>query len=97
MAQNTTVSLAARAWTQLTNADVSAIRIQNASGYLLKVKATAGATPPTDDLGAIWIEPFRIIATDLTLAQLFPGVSGANRVYAYQDGPNAINVSFSHA
>ena len=93
MPQNTTVAVPARTWTQLTNADVSAIRVQNLNGYPIKIMGTVGAVAPTSDAGALVLAAGQAIAADLTLAQLFPGVSGANRVYAFSDAPALVSVS----
>lgn len=93
MPQNATVAVPAGTWTQLTNADVSALRVQNLNGYAIELKATVGATAPTNDAGAIVLAAWQAIAADLTLAQLFPGVSGANRVYAFSDAPALVSVS----
>ena len=93
MPRNTTVAVPARTWTQLTNADVSAIRVQNLNGYPIKIMGTVGAVAPTTDAGALVLAAGQAIAADLTLAQLFPGVSGANRVYAFSDAPALVSVS----
>ena len=93
MPQNATVTVPAGTWTQITNANVTALRVQNLNGFPIKIKATAGAVAPTDAAGAITLLPHAAIAADLTLAQLFPGVSGANRVYAFSDAPALVSVS----
>ena len=93
MPQNATVAVPARTWTQLTNADVSALRVQNLNGYSIKIMGTVGAVAPTTDAGALVLAAGQAIAADLTLAQLFPGVSGANRVYAFSDAPALVSVS----
>ena len=93
MPQNATVAVPARTWTQLTNADVSAIRVQNINGYTIEIMGTVGAVAPTSDAGAIVLAAGQAIAADLTLAQLFPGVAGANRVYAFSDAPALVSVS----
>ena len=53
MPQNATVAVSARTWTQLTNADVSALRVQNINGYSITIMGTVGAVAPTTDAGAI--------------------------------------------
>ena len=93
MPQNTNVAIPARTWTQITNADVSALRVQNINGYSIKIMGTVGAVAPTTDAGALVLAAGQAIAADLTLAQLFPGVSGANRVYAFSDAPALVSVS----
>jgi hypothetical protein len=94
MPQNTTTSLTANTWTQVTNADVTAIRICNLGTEPIWVMATAGATPPSNTNGALPIQPGEIMPANLTLADLFPGVAGT-RVYVR--APNASRVSISHA
>ena len=93
MARNDNVTCAANAWTQLTNGDVTALRVQNRGTQALALMATVGATPPSTTAGAIGLDPGEISAADLTLAELFPGVSGANRVYAYAYVASVASVS----
>jgi hypothetical protein len=95
MAQNTTISLAAGTWTLLTDGNVTALRVVNLGEEPIWLQATVGTTPPTTPAGALPLQPGPVLAADLTLAQLFPGVTGANRVYAL--APRATSVSVSHA
>lgn len=95
MARNDNVACAALAWTQLTNGNATAVRVHNLGTQAIALKATVGATPPTDTTGAIGLQPGETTAADLTLEDLFPGVSGANRLYAY--AYVASTVSVSHA
>lgn len=98
MPQNATISLPAGQWTQITNADVSAIRVQSLAPLTSQpvwIKATAGAVAPTSRDGAIRLLPNQAIGADMLIGSLFPGVSGANRVYAIAD--DQIDVSVSHA
>jgi hypothetical protein len=92
MAQNTTTTLTAGAWTQLTDADVSSITFQNIGSYHIFVKGTATATAPTDATGAIRYNPGQG-ERNVSLSDLFPGISAA-RVYAYSD--DAVSVMVSH-
>lgn len=91
MAQNTDIVLAIGAWTQLTNADVTAITFQNKSGGFILVKGTIGATAPTDDDGAVRYNPGQG-ERNVSLSDLFPGIS-ATRVYAYTDAGAEVMVS----
>lgn len=94
MAQNTTVNLSAATWTQLTNADTARITFQNISGTHVIVKATVGASAPTNLTGGIRYNPGQGERNAL-LSDLFPGLTGGNRVYAYsQEGAS---VMVSHA
>ena len=100
-ARNTDVSLTADTWTQLTASDVTALRVQNMTRFVVIIQATVGATPPAgatlaDQIkGGIRLLPDMGIATDLTLATMFPGVAGATRVYA--TCAYNVDVSVSHA
>lgn len=96
MAQNTTITVPADTWTQLTDANVTAITFRNNSsgGYELLVKGTAGAVAPTDSLGSIGY-PAGFGERNVLLADLFPGVSGRNRLYVY--ARTGASVFVSHA
>lgn len=94
MAQNTTKTLTANAWTQLTDADITSITFQNIGGYHILVKATTDTTTPTDFDGSIRYNPGQGERNAL-MTDLFPGLSGADRVWAYSD--QAVQVFVSHA
>lgn len=94
MPRNTTVSVPERTWTQLTDADVSAITFQNLGSYAVRISATAGATPPGDLDGALIYNPHQG-ERNVSLADLVPGVAGANRVWAW--APLPLSVAVSHA
>lgn len=94
-ATNATTAVPANTWTQLTTSDVTALRLQH-SGARIWIMATVGAVPPAGSpsgMASIAVDPLRILATDVTLAMLWPGVTGATRVYAFCDVPNAVSVS----
>jgi len=95
MAQNTTVSVPANTWTQLTNADVTnTITFQNLDiAFPMRVKGTTSASAPTTDTASIEYEA-RQGERNVALADLFPGLSGVVRLYAYSG--NAISVFVSH-
>lgn len=95
MPSNTTITLTASVWTQITAGDVTALRVQNQGGYEVRLKATVGAVPPTDSAGALILQPYAAISADYALSSIWPGVAGANRVYALCDAP--VSVSVSHA
>lgn len=95
MARNDTITPPSGVWTQLTSGDATAVRVQNISGYSVKLSATNGGTAPTDAKGALELGPMQTMAADLTLAQLWPGVSGANRLWVLSD--MGATVSVSHA
>lgn len=81
MARNETLDLVADTWTQLTSGNVTTITFQNNGTDPILVKGTVGANAPTDEEGAIIYESGEG-EKNARLADLFPGVSGANRVYA---------------
>jgi len=95
MARNDDVTLVANIWTQLTNANAAAIRVANAGVSSVLLKATSGVAAPTNTTGSIVLNSGETLAADLTLAQLWPGVAGANRLWALS-GTNS-TVSVSHA
>lgn len=92
MARNTNVTVAAKAWTELTASDVLAITFQNLCGAEIFVKATVGATEPEDLDGAVRYE-FGQGERGAALTDLFPGVSGANRVFAWSKDAGEVMVS----
>ena len=94
MAQNTTITLTPNAWTQLTDADVTRITFQNTGGQFILVKGATDATAPTDQTGAIRYNPGQG-QVNAFLTDLFPGLTGADRVFAYSD--SAVGVMVSHA
>jgi len=94
MPQNTNITLTAGSWTQLTDADITSATFQNRSAYPVLVKGTVGAVAPSDADGAIRYNPGQG-ERNVLLSDLFPGVSGANRLYAYSD--QEAEVSISHA
>lgn len=94
MPRNSNVSIPANAWTQITANDITAITFQNLSGAEILIKGTVGANAPTDASGAIRYGS-DLGERNASLADLFPGISGANRVYALC--PLAGSVMVSHA
>lgn len=92
-ARNDNVVLAAGAWTQVTDGDVSAIRVQNIGTGAVWLKARVGTGAIATLGGAICLDPLMTLGADTTLAELFPGVSGGNRVYAWSEGGGLVSVS----
>lgn len=92
MPQNTTKNIAAATWTQLTDANITTATFQNISGNFVLLKATVGAVAPTDQTGAIRYNPGQG-ERNVALSDLFPGVSGANRLYAWSEGGAAVVIS----
>lgn len=97
MPANALITIPSATWTLLTSNDVTALRLQPLGGDLYFM-GTVGAVAPVgvpSDLGAPVLQSLQFLAADLTLAQLFPGVTGATRVYGYNQ--TGVRVSVSHA
>lgn len=93
MPQNTDIAVAPNTWVLLTDDNVSAVTLQ-CRGNPVLLKATVGATPPTDATGAWLLNDGEGITG--ALADYWRGVSGANRVYARAQN-FATTVVVSHA
>lgn len=94
MPGNATVTLTGSDWVELTDANVTNIRIQNQSANPVHIQATTGAAPANAG-GSILIPAYETLPPDLTLAQLWPGVSGADRIWAL--GVGDVSYSFADA
>jgi hypothetical protein len=94
MPQNTTIAVPRRTWTQLTDADISSITFQHLGTAFLLIKATTDTTAPTNTTGALRYEPGQG-ERNVALADLFPGLSARDRVWAYSE--EAADVVVSHA
>ena len=93
MPQNTTISVPAGTWTQITDADVTSITFQVEGNARAYVKGTADATAPTDTIGAIRYSPGQG-ELNTELSDLFPGIAAA-RVWVF--ATSNIEVFVSHA
>jgi hypothetical protein len=94
MPQNTTITLTASTWTQLSDADIDAITFQNRGGTHMFVSGTTDTSAPTDFDGAIRYNPGQG-ERNVALVDLFPGLTGVDRLWAFSDA--AIDVTVSHA
>lgn len=92
MARNTTLPLTAGQWLQITDADVSSITFQNVGPYGLAIKATTDGTAPTGEAGTARYNP-GAGERNVLLSDLFPGIPGANRVWAFCESPSSVFVS----
>ena len=97
MARNDNVAIPALTWTQLTNANATALRVQSVSGSEMRLQATNGVTAPSTLLGTIVLGGGNVLAADMTIAQLWPGVDGANRVWAFANTASVASVSHADA
>lgn len=92
MTQTTTITVPADTWTELTDADATALRFVNEGPGTLYVKVTT-ASAPSDKTGAIPYRPGSGATTAETIAILFPGTTGGDRVWAYSEVRNTVSVS----
>lgn len=93
MPANDNVALPAGAWTLLTSNDVTALRVQNLGSEAVYIKARVGTGALSSLGGSICLDTFMALGADMTLADLFPGVPGANRVYALSETGGLVSVS----
>lgn len=97
MARNEDVALPAGAWTQLTNADCTGdISVMLSTGYPVSLQATVGAVTPTDETGPLHLLSEGDGWSEATIVEKFPGVAGANRLYAKPMGSRDSAVGVSH-
>jgi len=94
MPRNTTVTAPAATWTQLTDADVASLTFQNVGSNYMLVKGTTTAVAPTDTDGSLRYNPGQG-EKSVFVIDLFPGLSGADRVWAY--APDGTIAAVSHA
>lgn len=95
MPQHTNKPVGPTNWAELTDANVTAITFQNVSAMPITVTATNGTTPPAADAGGLTYAAGQGESNRM-LAELFPGVSGANRVWA-RSSNGTQQVFVSHA
>jgi len=93
MPKNDTVSCPAGAPTQLTDNAVTAARVVGSQDFHLC--ATVDTTPPTSTAGSVMLLPWSVLAADLALADLFPGVGATLYLWAWPKS-GAVDVSVSH-
>ena len=92
MAQHTTISAAIATWTEITNADATAITFQNLAGINMLLKGTTGSAP-SDLTGAIVYPPFTGEKL-VTITDLFPNPASVDRLWVYYvAGPGSVMVS----
>lgn len=93
MPQNTTIVVPPRAWTQISDADIAALTFQNVGANHILISATVGVgSPPTNTNGAIRYNPGQG-ERNVALSDLFPGISGRNRVWAWAEDATPVMVS----
>ena len=93
MPKNDTLICPAGEPTRLTDAAVSAARVVGEQEF--KLVATLDTTPPTSVGGAVPMLPWSVLAADLALGDLFPGVGDTVYLWAWPVSAIA-SVSVSH-
>ncbi|MBL3704634.1 hypothetical protein GI582_18205 [Sulfitobacter sp. BDSS02] len=95
MAKHALQTVTAAAPQEITAGDVATISVQNQSGeFLLLFPGVDGAAPETD-AAPIMLPPAQMFVNE-ALTDLFPGVSGVNRVFA-QARRGQVSALVSHA
>ena len=93
--RNQPVTCPAGSWVELTNGDSAAIGFQVKSGYAVEIAGTVGGTAPSGSF-ASWRYGNGQGEPNTSLATLFPGLTGVNRVWARAEVTEAV-VAVSHA
>ena len=83
MPRHITLASLPAGWSQATDADVTAIRIQNSGSCSIQLQRGSATAPASLD-GAITMVPGQILPADIDLAALWPGVSGS-RVWIWAE------------
>ena len=81
-----------RRWIELTTADATLVTFQNIGNYTAYIKGTVGATAPIDASGALEFPP-AAQAVSYELSDMFPGIAGVNRLWAYADAETYVTIS----
>ena len=92
MPQNTTISVPAATWTQLTDADITSITFQNVGSNHVIVKATTDGTAPTTTTGSFRYNPGQG-ERNVELSDLFPGIASRDRLWCYSTDGSSVVVS----
>ena len=83
MPKNATITLLPNTWTLLTDDNVSSLTVQNLSIYAIRLQASNGAvSPPTGPAGPSLL-PQMYFPPHVPVSELWKGVPGANRVWAW--------------
>ena len=93
MARNTTLTVTANTWTQLTANDVQTITFHVEGNSFVYVKATVDANAPTDFLGAPRYRPGQG-EKNVALSEIWQGIN-AVRVWVFSE--TVAEVFVSHA
>lgn len=92
MARNAIITIPVRTWTELTANDCTAVAVQAQSAYPILLTATAGVAPaaaPDATVATYVLSPGQLLTASIWLADLWPGVAGAKRLWAWSEGAGA--------
>lgn len=93
MAQNTTLTIPPATWTLITDSDVTAATWCNTGPGTLWIKATTDTTAPTSTASAIPYPPGMGERSSTLLSDLWPGLAGRDRLWAYSDVNGQVTIS----
>ena len=93
MARNVNLAIPANTWVELSNADVTEMRVQNLRLADVLLQASVGSVEPADNNGCIVLPAGSIWTPELTVAEIWPGLAGANRVWAFSSTDTVLSVS----
>lgn len=91
MARHETVLIKAKEWTEITLNNATSISFQNKSVGTSHVTPTVGSVAPTDKSGSTEVE--KGFGGSGSFADLWPGATGANRVFVWRDTAGLMMVS----
>lgn len=81
-----------RRWIELTTADTLFVSFQNIGNSTVYLKGTTGATAPINADGALEFPPASQ-ALSYNLTDMFPGILGVKRLWAYADSETYVTIS----
>jgi hypothetical protein len=79
-------------WVELTEGDADFVTFQNVGYAPVFIKATSSSSPPTDAQGSLEF-PAASQAVSYSISSMFPGIAGANRLWAYAWFDGAVAIS----
>lgn len=79
-------------WVELTESATNFVTFQNVGYAPVFVKATNSSSPPSDAQGALEF-PAASQAVSYSISSMFPGIAGANRLWAYAWFDSAVAIS----
>lgn len=95
MPRHQNVLIAANVPTPLSDGPVAACFVQNDGEFPFKLQATLTNVAPSDDEGAVTLVVGKVLAADMPLSSLFPGV-GPGPYYLWALSPIAGKAAVSH-